>query len=564
METMMEKRKMTVSFLILSLAFLLLCIRCFYGFDWSDETYYLALPYRFVLGDQFFLHSWDIHQLSAMLLVPFVRLYTFIVGSTEGILLSFRLLYTVLQFIIAITAFSVFKKHFSIVASLLSSLSYLLFTPAQIQNFSYNTLSLSFLFLAILSFLSHKKGGFLFLSGIFFALAVQCYPFLVIFVPVIMVPLFFLFLRGCDKRKVVFSLLLFAGGCLLVLALLLCNLVMHSSFSALIHHLPYLITDPEHPSRGLLQPLYAYFFSYFSNYAFLLIISGASIASFLLLKQILPEGRRLLLRKLLFVIASALLLLEIFRAFFMKDIGVNRVHLFLIPFALTGPLFFLACKDFRHHFTPFLLWGSGILFSLAVSYGTNNGYSFFSFPFIFCTVAVILLISQIIPELFPNSIPLRAAFPLFLCCFIALIGTLRITIVYRDGPVSSLTAQLQHGPGAYLFTTQEQQQKYQSIIHAFSYLPEEGTVLFTKLLPFGYLATTAAPASPSIWRTPLESERLLQYYRLHPEKLPDCVFVVKDGYGITNEHNPLSVFFEEYLEDFEAINLDSATVYIKK
>jgi len=46
----------------------LFLVRSVFGFDWSDETYYLALPYRFSLGDRPFLDSWDIHQTGALLI----------------------------------------------------------------------------------------------------------------------------------------------------------------------------------------------------------------------------------------------------------------------------------------------------------------------------------------------------------------------------------------------------------------------------------------------------------------------------------------------------------------
>lgn len=65
---------------------LLLCIRAFFGFDWSDECYYAALPYRFLEGDRFFIDSWDIHQTSAMLLVPFLWCYRTITGNMDGTL----------------------------------------------------------------------------------------------------------------------------------------------------------------------------------------------------------------------------------------------------------------------------------------------------------------------------------------------------------------------------------------------------------------------------------------------------------------------------------------------
>ena len=55
----------------------------------------------------------------------------------------------------------------------------------------------------------------------------------------------------------------------------------------------------------------------------------------------------------------------------------------------------------------------------------------------------------------------------------------------------------------------------------------------------------------------------MQYYHLYPDKLPDCVFIVKEDYGITNENNPLNCFFENYLKNFRIIEHKSAIIYIK-
>ena len=71
-----------------------LCLfKSFYGFDWSDETYCSALTYRFLLGDSLFSDSWDIHQLSALITLPIMFLYTVIVGNTSGIILFMRIVF---------------------------------------------------------------------------------------------------------------------------------------------------------------------------------------------------------------------------------------------------------------------------------------------------------------------------------------------------------------------------------------------------------------------------------------------------------------------------------------
>ena len=61
--------------------------RAFYGLDWTDESYYLAVTKRFFQGDRPFREEWFTTQLIGVLLLPLYSLYHGVTGGTEGILL---------------------------------------------------------------------------------------------------------------------------------------------------------------------------------------------------------------------------------------------------------------------------------------------------------------------------------------------------------------------------------------------------------------------------------------------------------------------------------------------
>ena len=61
-----------------------------YGFGGNDEAFYLTIPHRLLKGDALFIDEWNLSQMSSILLVPFVWLYTLIAGSTDGIILACR------------------------------------------------------------------------------------------------------------------------------------------------------------------------------------------------------------------------------------------------------------------------------------------------------------------------------------------------------------------------------------------------------------------------------------------------------------------------------------------
>lgn len=99
-------------YLMILFLFAALCLlRCFYGFDWSDETYYSTLSYRFIIGDSMFLHSWDIHQTSAIITLPLIYVFLlFTSGSTAGILLFLRIAYVIFQFCVCLYILGDVKK----------------------------------------------------------------------------------------------------------------------------------------------------------------------------------------------------------------------------------------------------------------------------------------------------------------------------------------------------------------------------------------------------------------------------------------------------------------------
>src|SRR6185369_3712244 len=64
-----------------------------YGVDHTDEAFYSALPYSFLIGSQPYLDERAIHQNAGILLMPLYRLYLALAGSADGILLFNRYLY---------------------------------------------------------------------------------------------------------------------------------------------------------------------------------------------------------------------------------------------------------------------------------------------------------------------------------------------------------------------------------------------------------------------------------------------------------------------------------------
>ena len=78
-------------------AFFFLLWKSKYGTGAYDEPFYLTIPHRISMGDGMFSEEWNFGQFSAFLMLPVMKLYLLVKGTTEGIVLHFRYLYIVFQ-----------------------------------------------------------------------------------------------------------------------------------------------------------------------------------------------------------------------------------------------------------------------------------------------------------------------------------------------------------------------------------------------------------------------------------------------------------------------------------
>ncbi len=152
-------------------------VRSFYGFDWTDESYYSALTNRFLNGDRMFVDAWEIHQLGALITLPFIAVYKwFHHGSADGVILFMRMVYGIGQLLSGFYLFRVVGKRHTPATGFACGAVWICFTPFCISSYSYNTQSLLFLLLSALLLLC--TGGAIVSLCCFFAACFCCvfYP----------------------------------------------------------------------------------------------------------------------------------------------------------------------------------------------------------------------------------------------------------------------------------------------------------------------------------------------------------------------------------------------------
>ncbi len=221
------RRLPSVVLLTLGLVVLLMLWRLRYGVALTDESAWIAMPYRFVLGDVPFVDELWIQQTAGLLVVPLVWLWVHVIGSSEGIVLFTRAMWFALAALTSFAAYSLFRRLLppSLAATL--SVVYLAFVPFTIPNLGYNTLGSALLtiglaLLAIQILDSRDSPGLAAVSGVCHGMAVVAYPTLAVAVCVAAVAISRLgeyrrrrllgYLSGLASIGVLFALLVLAVG----------------------------------------------------------------------------------------------------------------------------------------------------------------------------------------------------------------------------------------------------------------------------------------------------------------------------------------------------------------
>ncbi|MCR5356427.1 MAG: glycosyltransferase family 39 protein [Lachnospiraceae bacterium] len=557
---MLKKAVRHYPYILIAIGALLLIIKCFYSFCWSDETFYFSTTHRFYMGDDIFRDEWFPTQLSSLILLPFYALYMAIRGSNTGILLYFRILFVLMSTLNATVMFNILKRHAAKLTALACSLCLLFYTHLNIATLSYYTLSVQMFLMSMLliyHYYSGLKKRHLVYSGVLFALSVLSLPTLCVAYFVILLFLIVLmaaprFIKLNEKQSAALDsahlkdiVLYTLAGIVIPAVLFLIYLLLTVPVTDFIAGIPYVLSDEEH-GTSVIYPLKKFFIGInevfgYGAYASYLLIIVSFITSFF------KFSKNHLFRACIF---TADLILFVYM-FFCSLGHTGYIQTVLCLFTL--PLFFTQeKKDFKLFF---LFIVSGMIFSLTYSYSSNGYLYILSMGHFIASIGCIVILMQYAGGHLKDRDRLSAI--RLICCTavmcIVLVQTmfLRVVNIYRDAPLELLNTKITKGPAAGLYTTAGHNADYETVYDTLqaccqsanlkvpSMYPNSmemesknvGNIFITKLLPWGYMCTDLRCASPTTWRTAFNSERLKPYYEMNPGRYPDLILVLDEKYG---------------------------------
>lgn len=504
---------------------LILFWRCFYSVNTTDEAYYVGTVYRLWFGDGMLCDEWNpTQQMCSFWLYPFYVIFRLFLGSNEGMILAFRLLYIVFQLGISVYLYEKLKKfgYFSF----LSIFFCLLSTAFNINSLSYNTMANSALVALLVTLAMMEKPDWknCIWAGIFASIVVMGNPYAVFAyvlygIACVITTLIF---KKLDREvpvavqfKTFFKMSLMAA---VVLVIFLIFTFWHATLERIVKNLPYIIGDQEHVQRWNVK-ISDYFRYFREHYLGCMLVPTVASAVAMFDKKRVKHG----------VVYMGLTVVSIvpymiYHGLISEYVPVNLVT---VPICMLGLTVYIVSEKKLNK--VFYIWYlPAMVYPFIVQITSNTGPLAVSSAFVTAGAASILLTlswvkereCRIVKNVFTVVVVLQLVIMLFL----------RITYVWADAPLSELTTKVERGAAKGLYTSAETVQYYNEVYDDLDSLnmTEDDGLLIVGSEPLLYLYADKKVASYSTWQVYTNETRLYRYYEIHDGegRFPSVVYCV--------------------------------------
>ena len=539
-----KRTKISTRILFFTALSVFLFWRAQYGYSYSDEPFCITLAQRLYQGDALFRDEWHVCQNFGVVLLPFYAIFHAIVGSTTGILLTFRFLYCLLWLCCMVVLFQTLQRK-SIFAAYFT-VGYLgLFSPLDYMTLSYTSVGLMST-LMILCLFSAKKNDELNLlwggiCGFFMAILSLCNPYMAI-------PCILLWLVGFISSFFKSNWLgigrNFFLGCVIGIGIWLIPylvlLFSREGLKEILKNIPAIMNDPEHTGSSILSvartildcmrtfslPLYKLI-----PIAFLVWLTG----------KFLPEKIANGCRLALWLITCV----EFCRLAFGSTVYAASPYFNMqikdIP--LLGLIAFLLLRE-----KPWKLftiyYGVGMMYTFGTLLSSNTGPIAFYMGIATCGVGGIVFISLLTKEFCNidwNCQKVKTFAGTVAVIMLAIVASAqigeelytRLRRTYWDAPLKELNARIEEGPAKGLITSEDNADAYNEDIRNLKELfageaSEGKTFLSYTSAPWYYLYADLRYDTFSAWSFGYDdklSDRLQYYYQLNEKEYPDYIYI---------------------------------------
>lgn len=533
-------------------------------FDYTmDEEYQIVMAYRNLHGDSLFKEMWEPHQTSAFMCIGLMWFYRFITGTYTGVIVFLRVCTTLIQALLAVWGYRVFRRFTEDKYAFLLSIAYFHFVPKNIQIPEFSNMQVWFFGVMVFALMEYylpmgqegdrkRHSWWLVLSGVGMALEILAYPSCLILFPFCMIYIWF----ASGQRRIRDCLIYIAtcGTCgSLWLAFILRKLPMNEFVRNVRNIFGF---DLTHEISGATEgKLSGIANNVVSGGIFLIVIAIVSGCVFIAVqrRERRAETQTEPMVKRLQLLTIAVCVAEVIQLFFWVVLqkGFEFPHIHVVVIFLAVLFVWRECGDNRRILA---LGVFGTLLSyVAVVYISDlqiyNALPHGALGVILCVLVLVLVWDK------QNYVNARK------WIFILLFGVCVTTLVgkgytFRGGrdyaSIWDTRGVMKHGPAAGIFTDYMFAYIYNCNYEDFTQYTEENDKLLivTNLVHSAgttpYLFRDSEVCHYSIVDPTAYDERLVEYWKLYPEKMPD-VIVVDCWYGGLLE--PADSYIMHYIEE---------------
>lgn len=454
-----------------------------FGIDLTDETFSIALPYRFTRGDRPFLDEVSTAQTAGLVLYPFVWLHVKLRGTT-GIVLFVRHVHLLFKAFAAVGVWFAARRWLdSRSARIAVAITPFAFVPHSIPNVGYNVLACSLLVVggfcsaaAIANDDRTLRERLLLASGFAYALGVFAYP------PIAPAPVLgAVLLLALAPRQRVRSVLLLAAGAALAL-ILLSPPLLRAGKSGVLATFQFGSGMVARPRSKLLLVLTDWWSKGFTLYAW---SYGLAFAAWISRSR---TAVKLAVPVIVYLAAT----------WWSEQATTALCGINTVTFAgLLAPAMLLVARPSG------LVWRGAVLVIVpawvaghATAYASSNATDAGGIGMLPATVAFVVLAVRALEQ--ARSERTWAIAPAML--FSALLTHRAFTFVYRDAPLEQLSTLVSTGPFKGMMTTAPRAKMFSELESVFArYDRKGGRVLVVYEQPGAYLFSRMPPSANTVW-----------------------------------------------------------------
>lgn len=498
--------------------------RCRYGFACKDECYAIAIPYRFCMGDIPIVDEWALQQFAGLLIFPVLKVWLWISGGTEGVVLAFRHFFVFAA--IAAGIFQYFRwRRFGEIGAFAGLLFFVTYAPFGITTLAYNTMDVLCASVAITLYATFDRRAVvpMFFSGVFFCAVVMCCPQLVLGYVVYTIWALY---RHRSREWVCITL-----GIAALATPYLALTMYDTSIRDIIASIPLMLQDPEHPVRPLWLMLCEFAKNSLTQQR---LFSAVAYVLFAVVALVSMNRAK---RK------GGVPNIEVRRSFLLLGLLVMVV---LAIFASRAPtadylaypvcviaLWMSLLSVCKHEVSDVAIMALVPAFALGffTCLGCNTGSVRVSIVMVCALIPALSIISS---EAYDER-RCRCALCWRIMCVASLVLLLsanfyfRVTNVFCDAAIPELTTRITYGPQKGIYCSEGAGNGYDAMNRMVAELapPNSGkSVLFTHQNTDPYLSSMNRYGTYTAWATGsghAAFDRLKKYWDLHRDRMPDVV-----------------------------------------